>query len=283
MNSQKQRDAIIKNMRFRSTEISQDLIEAANTTEQWLSNTGINPPNLTTANPEEILFNIKIIGEALVTLSNHKKAKTLKWRIYLSAHQDLAQLITAILNQLTQKQFMPCLILLRSAQELAQTTRTAIEQDALFEWYEYSIRKDMKDIKQIKLLAQTNAENDNSTKDSFPSLGEVILQLDTKLKNRKALQDELSKNQSRKPWNELRRRWEPHSEDFAKILKDLDPTNNLPNMHLASWFILNGYVHARSRAFGHQSTATDVINQLSVTMIYIKLLGKEFVERFNPK
>ena len=261
--------------------ISEQLSHNANMAEQWVLAQKSEGEDCYMSDPTAFFQSIRTFSKALELLATPESETDLEWRISLSAFSELAQLVTAALSELTQGRFMPCLILLRPAQELAQTARYALKEGALVEWYEYSIRKDMKDINQLKSMI-TAGLSGNWPPDFDSGLAkEEISHCNAKLQELANLKHGLAERQSGKGWTRLKNRWEPGSKEFAERLKGLDSPLPLRELHTSSWLMLNGYVHARCREFSTPPKLYDVTGQLLGAMYHINLAGEELAEKFS--
>ena len=266
-----------------NTKISQQLSQAADIAQQWILTQKQNGDIYNLSDPDEFFNNIRTFSKALENFAELKKTPQLEWRISLSTLTELAQLITAILSELTQGRSIACLILLRSLQEIAHTARYALNQNALIEWHEYSIRKDMRDIKTMKSILKDGLDKYWPPGTDLELAEKGIQVQESRLEELKSLHNKLGKKQSGKQWSELKDRWEPSSAEFAKRLRQIDTTLPLENIQIASWLALNGYVHARSRDYDPYPPTDHVLGQLLISMVYLNYLGEEFIKKLNFK
>ena len=263
-------------------QISEQLSHNADMAEQWVLAQEREGQGYGIPDPTRFFQAARDFSNALQRMATLEKEKDLEWEISIRALVELAQIVTAVLSELIQDRPISCLILLRPAQELAQTVQHALKEGELLEWYEYSIEKDIRDYKQqISTIEDGLCGNWPSGFDQEQAK-EGIAHGNNKIQELGDLKLELGDRQSGKSWSSLKKRWEPSSKEFAKRLKGLHPQLPLSDLHISSWIVLNAYVHARSREFSAPPKMDSVIWQLRQAMYYTNLAGKELAEKFSP-
>ena len=261
--------------------ISEQLSYNANMAEQWVLTQEREGQDCGISDPAAFFQVTRDFSNALERMAKLEKETDREWSISLFALVELAQLVTATLSELTQGRFISCLILLRPAQELAQTVRYALKEGALIEWYEYSIEKDIRDFRQQISIIEDGISGNWPFGFNPESAKEAIAHGNTKIQELESLKLGLGDRQSSKGWTSIEKRWQPTSKEFARRLKGLDPHLPLQDLHTSSWITLNGYVHARSREFSAPPNLNDVMSQLLRTMYHINLAGIELAEKFS--
>ena len=264
-----------------NSSISEQLSYNANMAEQWALTQEREGQDCGISDPAAFFQKTRDFSNALGRMAKLEKETDLEWSISLFALAELAQLVTATLSELTQGRFISCLILLRPAQELAETVRYALKEGALIEWYEYSIEKDIRDFKQQILMIEDGISG-NWPSGSNPELAkEQIAHGNTEIQALENLKLSLGDRRSSKGWKSIKKRWEPSSKEFAQRLKELDSDLPLSDLHISRWMTLNGYVHARSREFSAPPNLNGVMSQLLGTMYHINLAGIELAGKFS--
>ena len=185
----------------------------------------------------------------------------------------------AVLNEMNQGRFITCLILMRPMQELAYTLTFAAKEKKLIEWYEYSIEKDIRDINTQKSILKQGISGKwpRSTPEQAEYVKECTNSHDARIQELKNLKTALGTHGSGKEWRDLRKMWEPNSEEFARRMQH---ANDMPldDIHKDSWVLLNAYIHARSREFSPPPTLDSALNQLLMTWIHINQAGQKSLE-----
>ena len=261
--------------------IAEQLSYNANMAEQWVLTQEDEEQDCSIPDPTAFFQAIRDFSNALGRMAKLEKETDLEWRISLFALAELAQLVTATLSELTQGRFISCLILLRPAQELAETVRYALKEGALIEWYEYSIEKDIRDFRQQISMIEDGIRGNWPFGFNPESAKEAIAHANTEIQALESLKLGLGDRQSGKEWTSIKKRWEPSSNEFAQRLKKLDPHLPLEDLHKSRWIMLNGYVHARSREFSAPPNLNGVMSQLLGTMYHINLAGIELAGKFS--
>ena len=261
--------------------ISEQLSYNANMAEQWVLTQEDEEQDCSIPDPTAFFQAIRDFSNALGRMAKLEKETDLEWRISLFALAELAQLVTATLSELTQGRFISCLILLRPAQELAETVRYALKEGALIEWYEYSIEKDIRDFRQQISMIEDGIRGNWPFGFNPESAKEAIAHANTEIQALEVLKLALGDRRSGKGWTSIKKRWEPSSNEFAQRLKKLDPHLPLEDLHKSRWIMLNGYVHARSRQFSAPPKLNGVMGQLLGAMYHINLAGIELAEKFS--
>ena len=261
--------------------ISEQLSNKANTAQQWVLTKKVEGKDSYGFDPTKFFQIIRDFSNALGRIAALEKANDLEWTISLCALVETAQMVTTVLSELTEERFITCLILLRPAQELAQTIRYALKEGALVEWYEYSIEEDIRDLQEQISMIEDGLNGNWPLGFSPETAKEQIAHGKTKSQELKDLKMELGDRRSDKDWKSLVKRWRPTSKDLAKRLKGLHPEIPLHDLHTSSWAILNSYIHARSREFSPPPNLDTVMLQLQGTMFHLDLAGKELAEKFN--
>ena len=238
------------NMPF-DNQIPEQLLHHANMAEQWFLEQKYNPDDYVNCNPSNIFQAARKLSKALETVPTPEEP-SLEWRIFLHAHTELAQMVTAVLSELTQGRQISCLILLRPAQELAQTIWHALKEEKLVEWYQYSIKKDIKDWETLIPMMEETLKSGQYSRAITESAKEEINQYKAKIEELKNQEIALGNQRSDKELKELRESWE---KGFAERLEGIRPKARLEYMHIYSWIMLNGYVHATKQRIQHPARA----------------------------
>ena len=254
------------------------LPENTDTTEKWMLS------QLKTASEEYlplIIQEIRHFGHALEKLSEGDKSnEKVEKRILLHAFIELAEMLTTVLSEMNQGRFTSCLIMLRPIQELACTITFAVEEEKLIEWYEYSIRKDIRDYKELKSMIEGEINSDlYDTCEQAEQAREVIDFYNVKLRKLRDLKTELGTNWSAKEQRHLNKKWQAGSKEIASRMKHWDKRIPFDGIIISSWMTLNGYIHARSREFSPTPTLGEVLSQLLQAIGYIAKAHQESVER----
>ena len=272
------------NMPF-DNQIPEQLLHHANMAEQWFLEQKYNPDDYVSCDPSDVLQAARKLSTALARDPTLEKP-SLEWRIFIHALTELAQMVTAVLSELTQGRQISCLILLRPAQELAQTVWHALKEGELVEWQQYSIWEDIEDLQEMKLMMEKTLAEETSKSDQLSieisELGkEDINKCETRIQELKVLEMDLGNQRSEMEWKELRNYWRPTEKIFVERLEKVDSKAKLNDIHKFNWMVLNGYVHARSREFGPQPTVSGTISQLRSTFVYINLVIEELTKKFT--
>ena len=209
-----------KEMEIYKPHISEQLSHKANMAEQWVLAQEQEGEDCCISDPNKFFQIIRDFSETFEILAKLEKETDLEWCISLYALVELAQMVTTTLSELTQGRFTSCLILLRPAQELAQTVRYALREGALIEWYEYSIEKDIGDFKEIISIIERGVRGNWAPGGISPeSAKEQIDHCNTRIQELEDLKLRLGNRRSDKGWPHLRKHWEPGSKELAREIE----------------------------------------------------------------
>lgn len=236
--------------------------------------------------PDEFFQDVHKFCSDMASLTAHKETN-MEWSIFVRAIDEIGQLITSILNEYSANRFMSCLVISRSAKELALTLWWALSEDALYEWREYSICKDIEGSKEIVSMLENGLSGKweqawgvNSRQDAVDGLHLARIKVD----QLQTLKDGLP-YPSGKLWGDLKKRWEPGSKEWARRLNSIQSEPEYPyvpwdDLCISENLMLNGYAHARSRVHDAALTPGDVMHELIKVMI---LTSHFVIAAFNGK
>lgn len=238
--------------------------------------------DLTHEENQMVFQKIREFSQALEVLERQQEEASLEQRVAVTAFMEIAEFATGAILEMTEGRHTSTMALLRPMQELALTVWWAIKQDKIIEWYEYSIRNDLEDLKSLESIVRkeglranwTNADLEQRTEETMEEWRNQTKELNSRL-------DNLGNRKSGKEWKDLRKYWRPGAKELAERMRELGDEIPFDDIHISNCITLNGYIHARSRECSRPLKLDSVKTQLMMTMVYLIYAGKEFVERVH--